>query len=283
MLEVGTRYHRGDLAGAETHFHAGLAFFEDQRFKQDPNGGPIAVFGAAALNAWMLGRPQAARERIAKVKAAGGIARPHDITHSDWYAALLCTLMRESEQAEILAARGLELCEKHKFPNVAAYLRCILGEISGSIELIRRGITELLQMGSRIAITSCVTALASAQYGAGALDDALETVEHSLEINPEELVYRPETLRVRGDLRMAMGRIDQAEADFRESIAFAQKIGAKAWELRSSVTLARLLISLQRRDEARTIVAEIYSSFTEGFETADLTDAKCLLRELRAK
>jgi class 3 adenylate cyclase/tetratricopeptide (TPR) repeat protein len=282
MLEVGTRYHRGDLAGAEKQFTEGLTFFDDQRFREDPNGGPIAVFGAAALNAWMLGRAEVARERIAKVKTGGNWAKLHDVTHSDWYAALLHTLMRESEQAEILAARGLELCEKHKFPNVAAYLRCILGEITGSIELIRRGIAELLQMGSRIAITSCVTALAAAQHRAGALDDAVQTVEHALEINPDELIYRPETLRVRGELRLALGQVDQAEADFRDSIAFAQKIGAKAWELRTSVSLARLLRSQRRRSEAHNMMSEIYNWFTEGFDTADLVEAKCLLEELEA-
>ena len=157
----------------------------------------------------MLGRAEEARQRIAKVKAGGNSAKPHDITHSDWYAALLNTLMSESEQAEILAARGLDLCEKHQFPNVAAYLRCILSEIRGSIELIRRRITELLQMGSRIAITSCVMALAAAQHCAGALDDAMETVNDALGINPDELVYRPQTLRMRGEWQL-YGAVDQA-------------------------------------------------------------------------
>ena len=57
-------------------------------------------------------------------------------------------------------------------------------------------------------------------------------------------------------------------------------MGAKAWELRATMSLARLLAKQGRRDEARTMLAEIYSWFTEGFDTADLKDAKALLDEL---
>jgi predicted ATPase len=71
-----------------------------------------------------------------------------------------------------------------------------------------------------------------------------------------------------------------AEADFPEAIALAQKMSAKAWELRATTSLARLLRDTGRRDKARTTVAEIYGWFTEGFDTADLKDAKVLLDEL---
>jgi predicted ATPase len=94
------------------------------------------------------------------------------------------------------------------------------------------------------------------------------------------LLYRPETLRLRGELRLKQGQTELAEADVRDSIALAQKMGAKAWELRASTSLARLLAKHGRRDEARTTLAEIYGWFTEGFDTADLKDAKALLDEL---
>ena len=67
---------------------------------------------------------------------------------------------------------------------------------------------------------------------------------------------------------------------FREAIKVAQKQSAKWWELRASKSLARLLRYTNRRDEARAMLAEIYSWFTEGFHTADLKDAKALLDEL---
>jgi predicted ATPase len=78
---------------------------------------------------------------------------------------------------------------------------------------------------------------------------------------------------VRGGLLFKQGQIELAEADFREAIVPAQKMSAKAWELRTTASLARLLASEERRDEARTILAEIYNWFTEGFDTADLKEA----------
>jgi predicted ATPase len=62
----------------------------------------------------------------------------------------------------------------------------------------------------------------------------------------------------------------------------AQKTGAKGWELRATMSLARVLDGQGRRVEARLILAEIYNSFTEGFDTADLKDAKALLDDLEA-
>ena len=76
------------------------------------------------------------------------------------------------------------------------------------------------------------------------------------------------------------GQTELAEADFRDSIAMARTMGAKAWELRATMSLARLLRDTGRREEARTMLAEIYNWFTEGFDTADLKDAKDLLEEL---
>jgi predicted ATPase len=70
------------------------------------------------------------------------------------------------------------------------------------------------------------------------------------------------------------------EADFREAIALAQKMGAKMWELRATISLARLLTKQGRRDTARTMLVDIYGWFTEGFDTTDLKDTKALLDEL---
>ena len=110
----------------------------------------------------------------------------------------------------------------------------------------------------------------------GEIADALATIEKVLQANE----HRPEALNVRGELRLKTGQPELAEADFREAIALAQKMSAKAWELRATMSLARLLAKHGRRDEARTMLAEIYGWFTEGFDTRDLKDAKALLEEL---
>ena len=71
-----------------------------------------------------------------------------------------------------------------------------------------------------------------------------------------------------------------AEECFRRAIGSARSQSAKAWELRATTSLARLLRDTNRRDEARAMLSSIYNLFTEGFDTADLKDAKALLEEL---
>jgi predicted ATPase len=159
------------------------------------------------------------------------------------------------------------------------YVRAQL-DLADGIELIRRGITEVLDTGSPVLLGPYTTWLAVAQQREGALDDALETAERAFESTPEVLVYRPETLRVRGQIRLAKGQAELAEADFRDSIKLAKSMGAKTWELRTAMSLTRLLASQGRADEAHSMLAEIYNWFTEGLDTADLKDAKALLDEL---
>ena len=97
---------------------------------------------------------------------------------------------------------------------------------------------------------------------------------------PHFRVYVPEALRLRGAIRFQLGNEKAAEADLREAITLADKMSAKAWELRATTSLARVLRDTGRHDEAHAMLAEIYGWFTEGFDTADLRDAKTLLDEL---
>ena len=92
----------------------------------------------------------------------------------------------------------------------------------------------------------------------------------------------PELHRIKGELLLLQDPSNPAEAErcFRTAIEKAQRHAAKSWELRATTSLERLLTKQRRRDEARTMLAEIYDWFTEGFDTADLKDAKALLDEL---
>jgi tetratricopeptide (TPR) repeat protein len=289
-MQLITRYPLGDLAGAENHFTALLKFIDDPVFRQHPGGLVISVFGWASRNAWILGRADVARDRISKARAAVNPANPHDLPWSEVHAAMLYALMRENETVETLAAHALHLCEKHQFPNEAALSRCYLGYAraqlgsasSDNIALIRGGIDTLVQVGNRIYIPGHLTSLAEAQHRAGAIGDAIETIKQAVIFNPEEGINRPETLRIRGEIRVGQGDLQLAEADFRESIVVARGMGAKAWELRTTTSLARLLMNQSRRDDAGLMLSEIYNWFTEGFDTADLKEAKSLLDELSA-
>jgi tetratricopeptide (TPR) repeat protein len=138
----------------------------------------------------------------------------------------------------------------------------------------------LLDTGSRFGVTNVAASLAESCEYSGAITDAFEAIEGALRQNPDELIFRPYILQLRGEMRLKEKQIDRAETDLRESIALAQRMGAKAFELRSTMSLAQLLRDTRRRDEASTILAQIYNWFTEGFDTADLKEAKALLDEL---
>jgi tetratricopeptide (TPR) repeat protein len=148
------------------------------------------------------------------------------------------------------------------------------------VALLRQGLAGLAEVGNRRHITHNLTFLAEAQALDDKIDDALRTIEEALQANPEELVFRPNALTCRGDLRLKLGQTELAETDLRDAIALSQTMSAKASELRATMSLARLLRDTGRRDEARTMLAEIYGWFTDGFDTADLKDAKALLDEL---
>jgi tetratricopeptide (TPR) repeat protein len=282
MLQTMARYYRGDFAGAEEHFIAGGRYFDHPSFRRVP-GAAVAAFTYASWNAWMLGRTSIARERMEQMFASADQKNQHDLAVSNFHAAVLLILMGEYERAEALATLALELSEKHQFFYQAAFSRCVLGSACArlgrateGIALIRRGIAGSFEVGARVAMSYFMTSLAEAQEREGVTGDALETIEQALQANPDELAWRPQILRIRGELRLKEGFTELAEADFREAIALAQKMSAKAWELRATTSLARFLGKHGRRDEAR----EMLANATGGFDTADLIDAKALLDEL---
>ncbi len=95
-------------------------------------------------------------------------------------------------------------------------------------------------------------------------------------------MYESELYRLKGELLLARDASNaaQAEGSFRTAIDASPSERAKSWELRAAMSLARLLDTQGRRGEARTMLADIYNWFTEGFDTRDLKDAKALLEEL---
>ena len=94
--------------------------------------------------------------------------------------------------------------------------------------------------------------------------------------------FDAELYRIGGEIALRSDPPDQATAErnFRDAIAVAKGQEARLWELRGTVSLGRLLRDTHRRDEARAMLSDIYNWFTEGFDTADLKDAKALLDEL---
>jgi predicted ATPase len=113
--------------------------------------------------------------------------------------------------------------------------------------------------------------------GLSALTEALATADEH-----EDRHHEAEMRRLKGEWLLKQNNSHSVEAQscFEKAIEVARKQSAKSMELRATMSLARLLAKQGRRDEARTMLADIYNWFTEGFDTADLKDAKALLDDL---
>ncbi len=284
--QVTVRYLRGDLTGAEDYFTRGIPFFAAPAFRQASPGVAANVFGGAASSiAWLLGYADKARERSRQaIEVARETGNPFDMATAQSMASLLYVMLRDPTQAEACAAQALEISEKNGFPFYAGmtkialgWARANLGRADEGVALINQGLDGYYKTGARASITRYLTDLAQAQALAGSVDDAAASVEAALQANPDDLEHRPETLRLRGELRLQQEQAELAEADFRDAIALAQKMKAKAWELRGSMSLARLLRSRGDGARARALLAPVYASFTEGFDTVDLAEAKTQL------
>jgi predicted ATPase len=107
------------------------------------------------------------------------------------------------------------------------------------------------------------------------LDQALQTVERT-----GERCFEAELNRHKGRLLLRQGHTEAAEELYRKALSIAGEQGAKLWELRAAMGLARLRHDQGRRAEARDLLAPIYGWFTEGFDTCDLKEANALLSEL---
>ena len=288
QAQMQARFYGGDSVGAEQHFALFSGYFEQAAgFRQLPGGLSIAL-GYASLGAWALGYADLARKRIAHAIALAHASKnPYDLAFGHFFESWLFRWLREPRLTEAAATEVLDVSEKHGFPycihlvrNTMGWARAALGSTAEGIALIRQGLAGMAEVGAGVSIPGFLMCLAEAQALDGKIDGALKTIDDALQANPDELVYRPQLLTCRGNLRRERGKRELAEADFCEAIALARHAKAKTLELHATTSLARLLRDANRRDEARTMLAQIYDWFTEGFDTVDLKDAKALIDEL---
>jgi predicted ATPase len=115
------------------------------------------------------------------------------------------------------------------------------------------------------------------EEGLTVLIEALRAVEET-----GEHFYEAELYRLRGEFLLHLSSDNQQEAEtcFQHAISIAQSQQAKSWELRAATSFARLWQQHGKRQEAHDLLAPVYNWFTEGFDTADLHEAKALLEEL---
>jgi class 3 adenylate cyclase/tetratricopeptide (TPR) repeat protein len=283
-----TQYYLGDLVGARYSLRRAVELWRAGGFRGAPTN-PVEVSGLvwAGLNEWMLGYPDRALRLVDE-----GLSLAHRQSNPFGLALALCigghvpSFRGEYKRVLEASEEALRIGAESGFPITnaiskvrGAWALAHMGETAHTINRIQEGLTEFNAIKFYVARSLYLCLLSEAQALAGAVHDALATLEQALDANPDELFYRPEALRLRGEMRFKQGQTELAETDFRVAIELAQTMSAKSWELRATTSLARLLRETDRRDKARAMLGEIYNWFTEGFDTADLKDAKALLDE----
>lgn len=158
-------------------------------------------------------------------------------------------------------------------------------EFQKGTELLRNALATCERTGWLFCYPEFTGMLAEGLAGLGRRDEALLAIDKALaRANAtEERWYVPELLRNKGELLVSDLNHEaslEAERLFRNALDLAEEQGARFWELRAALSLARLQVAQDRRNDARGVLAPVYNRFTEGFDTADLKEAKLLLDAL---
>jgi class 3 adenylate cyclase/tetratricopeptide (TPR) repeat protein len=294
-VEAFSRLVLGDLTAARQLYRKVMEYYREDASREPmaSDGFYARVFGGHTE--WFLGYPERA---VRLVNEALAIARRQNNPFLTVFAlavgSFVYELRRDYRRTFEAGDEAVRLNMVSEIPfvnaiggNRRAWARAQMGDAGGAADQIRAGLTELNNMNFYASRASILVELAETLAVAGAYDEALVTVEHAVQTNADELIYHPRALLLRGELRLradAGGEVhfDLVEQYFREAIEVAQTMSAKSLELRATTSLARLLDRQGARDEARRMLADIYNWFTEGFDTADLKEAKALLDELGA-
>jgi len=252
----------------------------------------IAAQLVLAWDLWILGYPaQALVNVLQALEQATRRADPYSLAFAHYVTSAVRLLRGEPQDALEHADRSLELSREHRINLYALYSRfgrgCALARMAQpqqALAEIRDGIEEAVRSNLEYMRGFMLGWLATVQAQTGDHDAALWTLDvASKQVNDVAgRAWEAELCRLRGETLVATrpDAADDAERSFREAIAVAQRQGARSLELRAATSLARLLRGQGRHDEARGLLAPVYGWFTEGFDTADLKDAKALLDEL---
>jgi TOMM system kinase/cyclase fusion protein len=236
----------------------------------------------AAIADWGRGFPERARRRMAETVALAREGDPYSLGWALSMAALLHYFLGERAQALATAEEAIGVARQHGFPIVLM----ITGSCRGWAVGGARGISEIrtaIDQATAAGLVSNLDAyfqLAQVYLETGQPEEALAAVQAALEPSHEIRTFLSRLHRTRGQILLQLGAIEDAERSFRSALRCAREEGARWQELLAATHLARLLRDRGARDEARVLLQPVYDWFTEGFDTADLKDARALLDEL---
>jgi predicted ATPase len=294
LCRGGTRLLRGNFGSSCAHFgkidHLYVADLHRDLVQQagvNPHAMGLTFLGFAHF---CLGYPEQA---LAYVNAAIAEAqteqhRPSIAQSLAIKARLLCFLGDAkilAECADLLSAIGID----QGFPYWRAtgliyrgWALVAVGDFENGAALIQRGISACEATGAITWLPLFHGLQAQAEAARGQTDRAFTLLAEALQTAQRtgERWFAAELNRHKGQLLLRQGHSEVAEELYRKALSIARTQEAKLWELRAARDLARLWGEQGRRTEARDLVAPVYGWFTEGFDTADLKEAKALLDQL---
>jgi len=277
-LETAASLHRPDE-------HRDSAF----RYGQDVG---VSAFVQLSWALWHRGYPdQSARAADRAIAYSRQLGHAHTLAHAFWFAGMAAVFARDLATAYACSSDCVAIANEHGFPQWAASGRILhgwadaqKGEATTGIARIRDGLAAAEAAGTRVATPLFLTLLAEALALGGKIEEGLATLDDALAqaAVSGERGWDAEIHRLRGELTGRLPHPDPAKAEdsFRTALAIAREQGTRGYELRAATSLARLWREQGRLAEARDLLAPLYGWFTEGFDTADLKDAKALLDEL---
>ncbi len=299
-MRGGIAYFRGEVVLARTHFEQVLAHHHPREH------GSIAVrYGmyaepALACGCWraesllLLGHgDQALAQSGASLALARQLGHPPSLASVIAWTAIFYATRRDVRAAREHAEATIDIATELGFPYRLAEGKIIrgwaltaAGETTAGVAELREGIDAWRATGAELSRPLWLALLAEAYERAGQPGPGLSAVVEALATANEtgERLFEAELHRLHGALLLQEGgtsKVDRAEACFRQALAVARRQQARLFELRAAVSFARFWAGQGERQKAHDLLAPVYDWFTEGFETADLQDAKALLEELR--
>jgi class 3 adenylate cyclase/predicted ATPase len=285
---------RGELSLARERLEQAVAIHEPTLSRVTPQDPRVASLSLLSATLWFLGYPTGAlRANEEAVARARDLGHPMSLAFALTYGTLLHLCRRDPARALELAEENRKLTTEHGFRYWHSLGSTYRGIALSALGRKEEGIAETLEgldsyraTGAALGAAALMVGLISSYLQAGLIDEALGFAVQQL-ARIEQTGARlseAELHRLKGEalLRGVAPVEAEAQACFERAITIAREKSARSWELRAATNLARLLDKRGKRDEARPMLAEIYNWFTEGFDTADLKDAKALLDELSA-
>ncbi len=289
-----TLFFMGEPASTPTHFAQGMALYDPSQhrssvFQHGEDSGVIChIYAAWAL--WYFGSPDQGLVRSHEaLTLAQQSAHPFSLGFTLCWAAVFHQFRLEAQAVQDRAEAALRLATDQGFPVWIAHSSMLRGWVlahqgQDGIEQLHQGLLTLRATGAEVLQPYFLALLAEAYGTIGQPEAGLAVLTEALTLadTTGERWYEPEMYRLKGALLLQQSSNHQAEAEtcFHQAIAIAQNQQAKSWKLRAATSLARLWQQQGKHQEAHDLLAPVYEWFTEGFDTADLKDAKALLDAL---